>query len=112
MRFMEKTHEGMMTITGKLSDGAVGPLRFAVSYYSRFLLILVFSFTLGWVLVIIDNRRDKLALVTNDERTPHGRSNKKEVGSCKALHADRVSSRTGQGSQDAEELRTGLLQKA
>lgn len=76
-----------MTITGKLSDGAVGPLRFAVSYYSRFLLLLVFSFTLGWILVIIDNRRDKLALVTNDERTPNGRSNKEEVGSSQAVYA-------------------------
>lgn len=109
---MRKVHEGMMTITGRFSDGEVGAFRFAVSYYSRFLFLLVFSFTLGWILVIIDNRRDKLALVINDERTPHGRSNEKEVGSCKALHAHRVSSRTGQGSQATEQVRTGLLQKA
>lgn len=87
MRFMEKTHEGMMTITGKLSDGAVGPLRFAMSYYSRFLLILVFSFTLGWILVIIDNRRDKLALETNDERTQNGNSHQEKAGASEAVYA-------------------------
>jgi hypothetical protein len=87
MRLMTKVHEGMMSITGRFSDGSVGALRFAVSYYSRFLLLLVFSFTLGWILVIIDSRRDILAQVTNDERTPNGRSNEKEVGSSQAVYA-------------------------
>jgi hypothetical protein len=40
MRFAEKLHEGMMTITGKWSDGEIGVFRFAVGYYSRFVLAL------------------------------------------------------------------------
>lgn len=87
MRFMEKTHEGMMTITGKWSDGEVGAFRFAVSYYSRFILVLLLSCTLAAARVIIEPRRDKLAQATNDERTPNGRSNKEEVGSSQAVYA-------------------------
>jgi hypothetical protein len=88
MRWFEKhVHEGMMTATGRWSDGEIGVFRFAVSFYSRFLLGLLFSFTLGWIGVIIEQRRDKLAQIQNDERTPHGRNNEEEVGSSKAVYA-------------------------
>ena len=87
MRFMERLHEGMMTITGKWSDGEIGVFRFAVGYYSRFILVLTLGFTLGAVMSIIEPRRDKLAQGNNDERTKHGNSHQKEVGACKAVHA-------------------------
>ena len=88
MRFLEKhIHEGMMEATGRWADGEIGVVHFAVSFYSRFLLGLLLSFTLGWVMVIIDLRRDKLAQAQNDERTPHGRNNEEEVGSSKAVYA-------------------------
>lgn len=87
MRLALKMHEGMMTVTGKWSDGEIGGFRFAVGYYSRFILVLVLGCTYGLIQVIIEQRRDGLAQATNDERTPNGRSNQEEIGSSKAVYA-------------------------
>lgn len=87
MRLMEKVHEGMMTITGKWSDGKIGTFRFAVGFYSRFILGLALSFTLGWVWVIIDLKRDKLAQAIKDERTEHGRSNQEKACAREAVYS-------------------------
>jgi hypothetical protein len=43
-------HEGMMTVTGRYSDGEIGVLRFIFGYYGRLLLIVL----LRKNLVIID----------------------------------------------------------
>lgn len=87
MRLAEKLHEGMMTITGKWSDGEIGTFRFAVGFYSRFILGLSLSFALAAATSIIELRRDKLAQGNNDERTNHGNSHQKEVGASQAVHA-------------------------
>lgn len=87
MRIVSKLHEGMMTITGRWSDGEIGVFRFAVGYYSRFILALVLSCTLALAWVIIEPRRDKLARATNDERTQNGNSHQEEVGSSQAVYA-------------------------
>jgi len=45
MTLLEKIHGDMMTITGKWSDGEIGVIRFAVGFYSRFLLGFALSCT-------------------------------------------------------------------
>jgi hypothetical protein len=89
MRFAEKLHEGMMTITGKWSDGEIGVFRFAVGYYSRFILALMLSCTLALAWVIIELRREPLAQMTKDERTRHGSNSYQEKASARqAVYAD------------------------
>ena len=87
MRIVTKLHEGMMTITGKWSDGEIGVFRFAVGYYSRFILALILGCTLGLVWVIIEQRRDGLARATNDERTHDGNSHQEKACSSQAVYA-------------------------
>lgn len=89
MRLWEKfIHEGMMEVTGRWGEGEIGVIRFAVSFYTRFLLGLAFACTLGWVLVIIDQRRDKLAQMTKGRKEQHDNySYQEEARTCQAVHA-------------------------
>jgi hypothetical protein len=78
-----------MTITGRWSDGEIGVFRFAVGYYSRFLLALVLSCTYSLVRDIIEMWREPLAQMTKDERTRHGSNSYQEKASARqAVYAD------------------------
>jgi hypothetical protein len=62
-----KLQDGMLSASGRYSEGRIGTFRFIIGYYSRFVLGLL----LRRNVYIIDQASAKLAEETNDERTSH-----------------------------------------
>ena len=62
-----KLQDGMLSASGRYSEGEIGTFRFIIGYYSRF----VAGLLTRQNLVIIDQASAKLVEETNDERTSH-----------------------------------------